>query len=288
MGEFPQIFFEPILNEKEGDKIYNLLFTNNSNKDNVMVGFSKREFKNHIGGSGLKYYLIVMYFRKHLQTFGQITLSLDALLKECGYATKSHNQLVYSDFRTILNEQIINKGFASCDENVLSISPSKWFTIQLSEEKTLFFTKDNFVNFTVSEYEKITSIDSKVNRAAIAGVYLFIKQYIMDYGDENPNILQISYPSKQQIKDGIGISLSTVEKAITVLKNERLIYVRGDMYIQSSTNKKIFLPTRNVYSLKEEHLNGDFVLKELSKVYGKPVYNGCEIDGRSTYLKKQI
>ena len=35
----------------------------------MTVGFSKKEFKNHKGVSGLKYYLIIMYLRKHMQTF---------------------------------------------------------------------------------------------------------------------------------------------------------------------------------------------------------------------------
>ena len=74
----------------------------------MTIGFSKNDFKSHKGVSGLKYYLIVMYMRKHLQTFGQISLTLNHLLEECGYSTKSHNKSIYSDFREIIKTEIIN------------------------------------------------------------------------------------------------------------------------------------------------------------------------------------
>ena len=228
-----------------------------------------------------------MYFRKHLQTFGQVSLSLDNLLKECGYSTKSHNQSIYSDFRSIIKDEVIDRGYATCDEDILSISPSKFFYLQLSETKTLFFAKGNFVNFSIAEYERIANSDSKINKSVLAGVYLFIKQYIMDYGDDNGKTPQISYPSKQQIKDGIGVSsLTTIEKAISALKDLRLIYVRGDMYVQSLDNSNVYIPTRNVFSLHEEHLMGDFVLTELEKVYGRTVYNKDDIKGNISFLSK--
>lgn len=52
-------------------KISDIIFMPNREKQNVTVGFSKKDFKNHKGITGLKYYLIVMYLRKHLETFGQ-------------------------------------------------------------------------------------------------------------------------------------------------------------------------------------------------------------------------
>lgn len=57
-------------------KISDIIFIPNREKQNVTVGFSKKDFKNHKGITGLKYYLIIMYLRKHLETFGQVTLTL--------------------------------------------------------------------------------------------------------------------------------------------------------------------------------------------------------------------
>ena len=94
---------------KEAKAISNIIFLPNEEKSNVTVGFSKKEFKNHKGVSGLKYYLIIMHLRKHLETFGQVTLTLNRLLEECGYSTKSHNKSIYSDFREIIKTEVINK-----------------------------------------------------------------------------------------------------------------------------------------------------------------------------------
>ena len=99
---------------------------------------------------------------------------------------------------------------------------------------------------------------------------------------------KISYPSKQQIKKGIGISsITTVEKAISILADLKLIYVRGDMYVENSQTKGEFVPTRNVFALNKEELNNDTVLIELEKIYGKTVYNKDDVPGKIIFLQKQ-
>ena len=95
MGEFSHQLLT-----KEAKAISNIIFLPSEEKPNVTVGFSKKEFKNHKGVSGLKYYLIIMYLRKHLETFGQVALTLNQLLEECGYSTKSHNKSIYSKSQT--------------------------------------------------------------------------------------------------------------------------------------------------------------------------------------------
>ena len=196
----------PIDYLKEAKAISNIIFLTNEEKQNVTVGFSKKEFKNHKGVSGLKYYLIVMYLRKHLETFGQVTLTLNRLLEECGYSTKSHNKSIYSDFREIIKTEIINKGYATCDVDIFTVNPTEMFSLQLSDKKNIFYAKDNFVQFSVYEYECIANSNGKINKSVLAGVYLFIKQYIIDYPSDTISTPRISYPSKQQIKKGIGIS----------------------------------------------------------------------------------
>lgn len=254
----------------------------------MTVGFSKKEFKNHKGVSGLKYYLIIMYLRKHLETFGQVTLTLNRLLEECGYSTKSHNKSIYSDFREIIKTEIINKGYATCDVDIFTVNPTEMFLLQLSDKKNIFYTKDNFVQFSVDEYERITNSSSKINKSVLVGVYLFIKQYIIDYPNDTISPPRISFPSKQQIKKGIGISsTTTIENAITTLLSMKMIYIRTDMFIENTEEDGIYVPTRNVFALNGEELIGDTVLVELERIYNKKVYNKDDVPGKIRYLTKE-
>lgn len=273
---------------KEENNINDIIFLTNEEKTNVTVGFSKKEFKNHKGVSGLKYYLIVMYLRKHLETFGQVTLTLNRLLEECGYSTKSHNKSIYSDFREIIKTEIINKGYATCNVDIFTVNPTEMFSLQLSDKKNIFYTKDNFVQFSVDEYERITNSSGKINKSVLAGVYLFIKQYIIDYPNDTISPPKISYPSKQQIKKGIGISsTTTIENAISTLCDMKMIYVRSEMFVENTEVEGEFIPTRNVFALNEEELYGDAILVELEKVYGRKVYNREDITGNIKFLEKE-
>lgn len=229
-----------------------------------------------------------MYLRKHLQTFGEIYLTFNNLLEECGYSTKSHNKSIYSDFREIIKTELINKGYATCNTDIFTINPTEMFSIQLSEKKNVFYTKDNFVQFSISEYEKIIDSDSKVNKSVLVGVYLFIKQYIMDYPNDTISPPRISFPSKQQIKKGIGISsFTTIENAISFLAEIKMIYIRTDMFVENTEEENVYVPTRNVYSLNAEELNGDTILLELERIYNKKVYNKKDVPGKIKYLDKQ-
>lgn len=264
------------------------VFLTDFDKDDITVGFSKNDIKNHKGIYGLKYYLLVMYLRKHLETFGEITLTLNKLIDECGYSTKSHNDFIYSDFKQIIKEEIIDKEYGTVQEDILKIKPMSVFTIKLSSENNLFFSKDNFVQISISEYEAITKANTgKINKAVLLGVYLFIKQYIFS-DSEMTNILpRISYPSKQQIKKGIGVSsINTIENAISILADLKLIYIRGDMYVENSEISGEFVPTRNVFALNKEDLNSDVILIELEKIYGKTVYNKDDVPGKIAFLQK--
>ena len=295
-GIFPQKLYDlsflwgnfPIDYLKEAKAISNIIFLPNEEKQNVTVGFSKKEFKNHKGVSGLKYYLIVMYLRKHLETFGQVTLTLNRLLEECGYSTKSHNKSIYSDFREIIKTEIINKGYATCDVDIFTVNPTEMFSLQLSDKKNIFYTKDNFVQFSVDEYEHIANSNGKINKSVLAGVYLFIKQYIIDYPSDTISPPRISYPSKQQIKKGIGISsTTTIENAITTLLSMEMIYLRTDMFVENTEEDGVYVPTRNVFALNGEELIGDAVLIELERIYNKKVYNKDDVPGKIRYLTKE-
>lgn len=221
-----------------------------------------------------------------MQTFGQIALTLNDLLQEIGYSTKTNNKSIYSDFREIIKTEIINKGYASCSADIFVVKPNDLFYLQLSYEKNVFFTEDNFVQISIAEYEKICSLSSKINKSIILGIYLYIKQYIMDYqGDISP--AKISFPSKSQIAKGLDTSIPTVENGLLVLESNQLIYIRRDMFVENKKEKGVFVPTRNVYALDPNELKGDAVLIELERIYGKRIYNKEDVPGEIKYLTKE-
>lgn len=267
----------------------NNIFVSEKDKSGIYVCFSKKELGNHKGISGLKYYLVVMYLRKHLQTFGQVDLTLNKLLEECGYSTRSHNKSIYSDFREIIKTEIINKGFATCNIDIFTINPNEMFTLNMSDKKSLFFSKDNFVQLTVSEYERICNSNIKnVNKSVLIGVYLFIKQYILADSDSNEHFAKISYPSKSQIKKGVGIStINSVENAISILEDINMIYVKRDMFIENDEEPGSYIPTRNVFALNKEELNNKNVLIELEHLYGKKVFTKSDLPGNVKFLGKE-
>ena len=244
-------------------------------KGEIYANFSKKDIVNHKGQSGLKYYLIVMYLRKHLETFREVSFTLDKLLEECGYSTNTHSKVIYDDFRTIIQEYIIGPGFAESNENILSARPSKMVTLTFSQENDIFSTVDNHVQITVEEYEKIVNSNiENINKSILFGVYLYIKQFIY----LNKYTIQISYPSEKQIKDGVGVSsLTTVKKAIKILEQLKMIYVDRDLYIQDATNNSSYVRARNVYALEEKYINNDIVLDELGHYYKQPVCRKANI-----------
>ena len=277
------------IDKKGGDSIDSNLFFTEQDKENISVGFSKKELALHKGISGLKYYLIVMYLRKHLDTFGEISFTLNKLLGECGYLTKTHNNSIYSDFRLIVQQEIIEKGYATSSDNIMTVNPSGLYTLSLSTNKHLFFTKDNFVQFNIKEYETITQSDiGRVNKSVLAGVYLFIKQYILSDSSVTKHFAKIAYPSKQQIKKGLGISsLSTIEAAISILASLEMIYICGDMYIEDYEDEGYYIPARNVYALNEKELNSNTVLIELENIYKRTVFRKEDVPGKIKYLSKK-
>lgn len=152
----------------------------------------------------------------------------------------------------------------------------------------MFFSKDNFVQLNIDEFETITQkYSGNVNKSILFGVYIFIKQYILNDSNTTNMLPKISYPSKQQIKKGIGISsISTIEKAIVALKDLEMIYIRSDMFIEDLEEENIYVPTRNVFALNKEELNNDIVLLELENIYKRRVYNKNDVPGKIIYLPK--
>ena len=207
------------------------------------------------------------------------------LLKECGYSTKSNNKSIYSDFREIIKTELINKGYAACNVDIFVVRPTDMFCLQLSYNNNIFFTDDNFVQITVSEYEQLCSSTKKINKSVLFGIYLFIKQYIMDYKDTICPA-KISFPSKAQIAKGLSTSIQTVENGLNILESMKMIYTRRDMFVENKKVEGQYVPTRNVFALDPKELEGRSVLIELERIYGRRIYDKEDVPGEINYLIK--
>lgn len=207
-------------------------------------------------------------------------------MEECGYSTKSHNKASYNDFRILIKNEILDKGFASTGINMMEVAPATYFTIQLSTEKSIFFSNDDFVLFNVDEFEKIVASKSKVNKSVLAGVYLYIKQFISaevqpQYGSK------VAFPSKFKMKKTLGVaSTTTIESAISGLLDTGLLFVGLEFFVKDSDDEGYFVPTRNVYALSKNDLNEDECILQLSEFYKSPIYSKKNVPGEIRYLKE--
>ena len=59
------------------------------------------------------------------------------------------------------------------------------------------------------------------------------------------------------------------------------------MYVESSNEDGVYIPTRNVFALDKSCLDGDAVLYELERVYGKKIYNKEDVPGKIQFLTKK-
>ena len=164
--------------------IDNYIYLSEKDKKITSVGFSKKEIKNHKGISGLKYYLIILYLRKHVQTFGQIALTLNDLLQEIGYSTKTNNKSIYSDFREIIKTELINKGYASCNTDIFVVKPNDLFYLQLSYESGITYnnTKKDYATMDNKFSKSRMGIGYSSNLAQLAMTY-----YWTELQKDNPD-----------------------------------------------------------------------------------------------------
>lgn len=255
-----------------------LLFYTKDKKQDVSVGFSKKSFIRHQGIQGLKYYLVIMYLRIHLDTFGKISMTLADLMGECGYSTNGHNLSSYITFRNIIHDLEVNEYIQVLDSDVLTVKPTTFFKVQLSEVKNIFFSSGNFVLFTAEEYETITRANTSINRSVLAGVYLYIKQFItqdesmIEYG------FNVAYPTKKAIAESLGLSsIRSIEAAIKCLSESGLIYISHTFFMEDTKNPGKFIPTRNIYGLSPKYVSDENCIAVLEDLYGKKIYRKNDI-----------
>ena len=244
------------------------MFCTEEDKKNIVVGFPKDIFTKYQGVNGLKYILIVMYLRKHLQVFGKVGMTFNDMVAECGFSTNSRNSFAYYHFREILC-RLQNEGYITTNCDLTTIPPGKFFEIQISAENNLFITDSNFVTLSVDAFEKIASVNSTVNKTLLAGVYLYIKQYISN----DSHSIKLAYPTKKTIMDGIGIgNEGTLDRILLTLQKLGLIYIGKGFFRKSQADPNAFIKVRNVYAFNKEDLNDNDCIAVLESFYKTKIY----------------
>ncbi len=261
----------------------------NEDKSSIAIGFAKDEFCHHKGIDGLRYYLIIPYLRKYMTTFGEIRLSIDDMVAECGYSINSRSSKVHMTFRQIL-QGLLDSGYILTNVDLLDIKRNSYFKINLPENKNIFFSQKQYVAFTIREFETIVNSDSRCNTSLLAGVYLSIKKNIFINNDLT-NSLQIAFPSKYNICKELGISsMTSVESAIDELANLELLFIRSNLYINDYKNEDQYIAARNIFALDKKYLFGRDCIEELGRrcYEGNHVFTKDELpeDAAISYLLK--
>ena len=189
---------------------------------------------------------------------------------------------MYDDWRNIINKLIAN-GYITCSQDIMTVKPTEEFILTFSHKKNPFYTDDSFVFITKKEFDAITSCKANMNKSVIMGVFLYIKQFIIDTEFSTG----IAHPSKHQIAQGIGVSsTTTIEKAINILVELELLYVKTGFYIEDTIEVNSYVPASNVYSLNS-NISDERCITELGNKYGRPVYTKDSVPGIIKFLEKK-
>ena len=250
--------------------------------DKLGVGFSKKEIQLHKGIAGLKYYLLIIYLRLHIMPINILPTTLSKLVEKCGYSASTRRSTAYDDWRNIIHRLITN-GYMTCSQDILTVKPTEEFILTFSHKKNPFYTDDSFVFITKKEFDVITSYKTNMNKSLILGVYLYIKQFIIDTEISTG----VAYPTKQQIAQGIGVSsTTTIEKAINILIELELLYVKTGFYIEDTNEVGSYVPASNIYSLNS-NISNERCVTELENKYGRPVYTKDKVPGVIKFLERK-
>ena len=81
-------------------------------------------------------------------------------------------------------------------------------------------------------------------------------------------------------------STTTIEKAINILVELGLLYVKTGFYIEDTIEVNSYVPASNVYSLNS-NISDQRCITELENKYGRPVYTKDTVPGIIKFLEKK-
>lgn len=255
-----------------------------SDKSQITMPYNKCDFERKNTKDELYLYLLKAYLRFHCTISGKVCTTLNAITSGCGYSIKGNSKKSNDKFREILLFLRDNKHI-TCNKDINTVKNSEYFEIQLISNN-IFYCDKNFVNLTMSEYEKLINSEVSTGKNILLATYLCIKKNIYN-NEENPSS-KLSIPSNNVIKDAIGAaSIKTVKSAISDLIKAEIIYCNKTAYYYKDIKTGAYLQTRNVYALNQEYLKFTKVaLKEFYQV--NYIYTVGEIDVSKIVYSKMI
>ena len=160
----------------------------------IALAIPKTVIDKHKGHKGLRYFLVLAYLQRNKTLLDKVNLTIDNLVKECGYTPDNHPDKTNDDFKNILKE-FIDTGQIYTDKNIDKIKSNQFFTLDI--DRDLFHCDKNFVLMNIEEFDKIINNKTKASKSIVWGVYIYIKQFI----PLNDNQAKVAYPSKYVIQE---------------------------------------------------------------------------------------
>lgn len=238
-----------------------------------------------------KLLLLMAFIRIHASASGKVISSINYMVRDMGYTPNCRSGEINDKFiqqiKFLEQEEYIS---LSCD--IDNIKPNTCFLIQVNNEKNIFNPDNRFVLLTESEYRRITSSKTKIDKATLLSVFLFIKQRI----NMTEGHMHVAYPAYSTLKRECMVSsASTIVSSVNELCGIGVLYqhITGS-YINKDGKARNAV---NAYALSANDLVGvdDFMKQVVSSNQGitiekfgeviKPLSN--EKKAKIQYIYKQ-
>ena len=217
--------------------------------------------------------LLLAYLKSHGDPFGRVKLSLNELVIETGYYTKSKSKTYHSYYRDAI-QRFIEEDILLVDEDfdILSVKNSDYFTVKLNKDNDIYYVESVFVILTVEELNKILNSDSNLKSGILLNTYLLFKKYAF-IGERD----ELIYPKKATLTKELGVlSPTTTEKAINALIDVGLIFKDKPYFVKNKSNQDTYVQLRNIYSLSPDNFR--YTKHKLEQIYEDKVYSIDDID----------
>lgn len=220
-----------------------------------------------------KQLLIYGYLFMNRTMRDEVVLSLEHLVKSCGYKISNSENAPINKFRQELYDmyQKDSSGYFEMytETDILTVKPKDIFVIDLS---IIPYTYNRFTKITFDDYDKIVR-SQYLNKDNLLYVYLYLKSHIYErkkdqYGNDveiikdKPEACFLSY---EQISNETGLSKQSIVNIIHLLQNMKLIECYTTGGYKDKDNKIRNAP--NIYTLYGHKNEIPYMIDYLKEYY---------------------
>lgn len=213
--------------------------------------------------------LLCAYLKLYSPINGNIGIGINHLVKRFGYTPNYHKGKINSNIKHSIKNLKLHNDISICkwnDKNeeedmeiceIESISGTEFIMIHIKSDSALFYPSGKYVILKESEFNKIVSSTTKLDKEDILNVFLNIKKY-MSFRDDAKHFC---FPSHRSLCSDCHItSTGLINGIIQHLESIGLIYVynAGRYYDRNGTLKN----TNNFYGLTSD----DIIPEECNKM----------------------